>query len=134
MPVRMSDLAKERREIQYHTAHGPINVVYRPNVRTPADEARLASCKGDDVYREILQSLEKLIAEWDVVGPVYEQGTETVLVEEDVVVPVKKEILANLPSAVMNGIFRAVIEDSNPNSTAAASKNSGKLFHTGSLA
>lgn len=133
MPVRISELARERREIQLETSGGILHVVYRPNVRTPADEARLAACKGDDIYREILESMKKMIVQWDLTGPVYDPETEDVLVEEDMEIPIEPAILQFLPSSQMTGIFQTIMEDMRPNTTKASSKTSGKLYATGSF-
>lgn len=135
MPVRVSDLAKERRDLTVDIGLlGQVKLTYRPNVRTPADEAALANSKGEDVYREILLGMEQMIVDWDITGPVFNKVDGAVLVEEDVPVPVQKEILQHISSTLMSDIFQAILEDMRPKSKeSTSSKNSRDLYAKGSF-
>jgi hypothetical protein len=137
MPIRVADLAKERSEVVVNTPLGQVRVTYRPNVRTPADEARMANATGEDAYREMLESLHKLIVEWDLVGPVYDAEDGSLVIEEDAEVPTKPQITQHISSTLLGMIFTAMLEDMRPNSPKNPSKNSQKLYATdsrGSLA
>lgn len=133
MPIRVADLAKERKEIIAATSLGGVLVVYRPNVRTPADEARMIGLTGEEAYREMLQSMKKLIASWELVGPVYDAIDGSVVVEEDAPVPIEPEVLQHMPSSLLTLIYQDIIEDMRPNSQKNPSNASPKRLFTGSM-
>lgn len=131
MPVKVSEFVKERRELTVETPYGDIELVYRPNLRTPADEARMAASQGEEVYKEILTSFETLVVKWDVIGPVLDnKGKE--LVAPDVTVPIEKEILQFVNTSLITAVFSAMLEDMRPNGRKSSSTNSQGLFSMGS--
>lgn len=134
MAVRLSELTKQRAEVFIATPLGEVRVVYRPNERTIADEARMSDAVGVDAYREMLASMEKMIVEWDFVGPVYDNTTGAMIVDEDVQVPAQKEILQHISTHILQSVFTGIMEDMRPNSKkGSSSKNSQSLFASGSM-
>jgi hypothetical protein len=128
MPVRVADLAKERREVLVNTPLGQVRVSYRPNVRTPADEARMAQATGEDAYREMLESMQKLVVDWELVGPVYDAEDGSIIIAEDEPVPTKPEVLQHISSTLLSMIFQEMLEDMRPNSQKNPSKGSQRLY------
>ena len=127
MPIRLADLANQRRETVIKTDLGNIKVTYRPNALTPSDAARLANAKGDEWVRVLLTQMEDLIVDWDIVGPVYNKTTGEAVVATDEPVPVKKEVLQHVSSDLLGEMFQAVQNDRNPKSPNSP-KNSGDIF------
>lgn len=133
MPIRVADLAKERKDIITATSLGGVHVTYRPNVRTPADEARMIGMTGEDAYREMLESMKKLIAAWDLVGPVYDAFDGSVVVPEDEEVPIEPVVMQHISSSILTAIYQDILEDMRPNSQKNPSKDSPKRLFTGSM-
>lgn len=133
MPIRLSELAKDRRDTTIGTPLGPLKVTYRPNALTSVDAAELAAARGDESFRVLLRQMEQLIVEWDLVGPIFQKGTDKVVVEADQPIPIKAEVLQYVPYGVLNDIFVAIQNDKNPKSTTSPS-TSNDLFGGGSFA
>lgn len=127
MPIRLSDLANERRDTTITTPLGPLAVTYRPNALTPADSARLSSVQGEEWVKQLLAMLEEYIVAWDLVGPVKNKVTGEAVVPADEPIPLKKEILQHVSSDLLGEIFRAVQSDRDPKPKTSA-KNSGDIF------
>jgi hypothetical protein len=82
----------------------------------------------------MLASMEKMIVEWDFVGPVYDNTTGAMIVDEDVQVPAQKEILQHISTHILQSVFTGIMEDMRPNSKkGSSSKNSQSLFASGSM-
>ena len=132
MPVRLSNLVKERRELAVPLAdsNDVINIVYRPHALTPADEARLSSLTGEESYREMLSQFEDLLVSWDVLGALVDKDTGKVLVPEDVEVPIKQELLQHLPTDLMGIVFGAIREDMRPKQRKGSSSGQRNGLYT----
>lgn len=122
MGISIGEFANERRDMEYTTPAGVLNVSYAPNVLTPSDEVKLSASRGDGVesYRQMLNIMCKMIKSWDLIGPLYNSETGEPIVFEGEQVPIKPDILQHLPSAFMGGLFRALAEDNVPKSTTPA--------------
>jgi hypothetical protein len=127
VPIRLSDLANDRRDTTISTPLGPIAVTYKPNALTPADAAELAGSTGAESFRVLLKQMEKLIVKWDITGPVYATGTDEVVVEADIVVPIEAKVLQHISSDLLGELFQAIQKDKNPKSPNSP-KTSNDLF------
>lgn len=132
MPIRISDLARERREIRVPTNHGDLRVVYNPNAVTASDQARLLAAEGTEAFRELLGQIEKTIVFMDLVGPLYDDAGQEIVPDGEPI-PVEGYFLQFLPQMQLAAIYQAVLEDSRPKAT-NSSKGSGRLYEaTGSF-
>lgn len=115
MPIRLVDLAKERRELTIHTPLGPLNIVYRPNARTPADIAKYRGITDDaEKTKAMLDVIADVVCDWDLLGPVYHRESGEQLVEEDAPIPIKPEILQFVSDDLLLAIMREVEKDKTP--------------------
>lgn len=135
MAVKLSDFVNERAEIFLPTPLGEIRVVYRPNKRTLADEARMAAAQGEEAFRELIIAIENLVVEWDLVGPMYDPESGVQIVGEDQPIPVKRDVLQYMSTKLLSAILQAIMEDMRPNAqaTTTSQRDSQKLFATGSM-
>lgn len=135
MAIKLADFVNERSEVFIPTPLGEIRVVYRPNKRTLADEARMAASSGEDQFREIIKALENMVVEWDLIGPMFAPDSGEQLVEDGQPIPVKKEVLQFMSTKILSTILSAIMEDMRPNGqkTTTSQRDSPRLFATGSM-
>lgn len=100
MPLRLSELAAERREITIPWGEQSLVLTYRPGQVTPAmiDEADRRT--GSD---GIIWALVQWVSAWDLLG------------DDDKPLVITLEALADLPSKFIMTIFGAIVRDSRPN-------------------
>lgn len=109
MPLCLSSLREQEREIAVPFDGDALKVWYRPGALTPELESILRQA-GDEKAPEapertpMLEVLTRIVARWDLLDE-----------PDGQVVPVTHEVLFRLPSALLLAILRAVYEDVSPN-------------------
>ena len=125
MPLGLNELANERRKIDVTIRNvGNLEVVYRPNVITPAREAEIRQIAEEDEEADdaTMILLIDVVESWDLVGPMYDDTAEgahgvntgNLIVEPGMVVRLEIKFLKHVPSRVQNAIIREIGKDANP--------------------
>ena len=139
MPISIADLASGRRTFTLDTDIGGVRVTYRPYEMTPAREAELARL-GDQTLEDMQDAgegentsqteagLKKLISQfctvveaWDLVGPLTDRTTGTVIVEAGEPIPVNETTMRYVSSYFMVQVLNGVAADARPKKTRQAS-------------
>ena len=140
MPISIADVVGERRQLKVRFNFGTLELLYKPNEMTPADEDLIfgeGSTEGDVVDMSedgtidltgddqaerrrqfaMLRVLVRMVERWDVTGPLYRRqpdgtiDTNAVVVEAGLPVPLEIDILKNIPSKFIGDVFRAMYQD-----------------------
>lgn len=100
MPLRLSELAAERRDLAVPWGEHTLALTYRPGQVTPAmiDEADRRAGSGGVIW-----ALTQCISAWDLLG------------DEDKPLPITETALRELPSRFIMTVFGAIVRDSRPN-------------------
>ena len=125
MPIRLSDLSRETRELAVELADGSVvNVTYRWKAITPAmtqmlvrfgelveagEQAKLTIGEQVGLDKDLIETLAWLLVDWDVTG------------DDDQALPVSAKVLMRLPSAFLYQLFGAIVGDNRPNDESVGS-------------
>lgn len=93
MPLKLSDLQKEKRALAFGFLGETANLVYRPGAITPEFMGKLGTLTN-------AEAVVVLVAEWDILG------------EDGAPLPVTDAVCAILPGEFLREVVKEVIEDS----------------------
>lgn len=132
MPLRIADLAANRRTFTLSMEGGSLQVTYRPYEMTPAmesefsrmaDEARANledegagadTVATDTGISKLFNQFCTIVDSWDLVGPLTDPTSGTVVVEEDKPIPIKPEYLRYCSNLFLVNVLNGIVDDSRP--------------------
>jgi len=120
MGITFADIVEKSRKVVIEFGGGNLNVEYDPSALSPAKISKMnKELKGvDEDDEEAMLGVAKMfcgiVKNWDLVGPLGEDDNGEPLVAEGAAVPVTPELVAWLPSPVIQHIIEKVGEDASP--------------------
>lgn len=116
MPVRVSNLVRDRRTIQVPVGDEALTITYRPGGITPATEGRLREYSDDQRGGAALVALlADCLVEWDLLD------------DEGQPLPLDTKTLSQLPVIFLGHLAQAITEDMRPNLPSAGNSGAGSL-------
>lgn len=112
MPIRLSDLAAQRRDLDVEFDGEVVKVVYQPGKMTMQMQQRANQAMqmpAEEGNRELAQILSDLVIAWDV------------LEDEGKALPVNPETVSMMPLRFVTVLTRAIFADISPNARTASS-------------
>lgn len=112
MPIRLSELAAQRRELDVQFDGDVVKVVYLPGKMTMQMQQRANDAMqmpADQGNRELAQILSDLVVEWDV------------LEDEGKALPVTPDTISLLPLRFVTLLTKSLFADISPNAKTASS-------------
>ena len=112
MPIRLSDLAAQRREIEVPFDEETVTVTYLPGKMTMQMQQRAnqaMTMPADSGNRELAEILCELVVGWDVLG------------DDGLALAVTPETMSLLPLRFVTVLTKALFADINPNAKSASS-------------
>lgn len=114
MGFRVSQIDRKEKELSLY--EGQLHITYSPAKVTPAVEGRAMALAGEQ--RALAMTVEVLVSvlsRWDLLD------------DNDQVIPLTHEAMAEVPGMVLSEIMQAVMEDLRPNPKSAEASGAGSL-------
>lgn len=111
---KLNQVVEDRKTISIPFGETSLRVTYNPSFMTPRIERALAQAQRDqDIDAALLEPTTKLIRSWDLCD------------NDDQVIALTVEALADVPSHLLMRILEAVGDDARPNPPNGGSSNNG---------
>lgn len=115
MPVTLSDLQQDERELDVAIGENTLHIAYRPSGITPVLEEKLRETREDERGGKMLvEMLAAILTGWDL------------LPEPDAApLPIDEKTLQTLPTRFLVSLVEAITEDSNADPTKSKASAAG---------
>ena len=120
MPISFNNLVENSRSISIPMANGSMSITYNPSKLSAAYVQEIQQNMADNDVLGAATMFCHIVSDWDVEGPLHEEGHNEFVVEGQKV-PLEPRYVAWIPSPVLLHVMEKITEDASPKSQRSAS-------------